>query len=173
LTLKIYKGNFTSRRKNNFNEDNVTTKAQIEKFLNQKNIAVAGVSRDGKNIGNVIFKELKGKDYNLFQINPNTDQINDDVCYKSFTELPENVSAAILTVKPDNSLNVVKDAHAVGIKNIWMNLGSDSAEAIKFCEENDINYISNECIFMFAEPVESIHKFHRWVWKVIGKLPKN
>lgn len=151
----------------------MTTKAQIDEFLNQKNIAVAGVSRDGKNIGNAIFKELKGKEYNLFQINPNTDSINNEVCYKSFAELPEKVSAAILTVKPENSLSVVKDAHSKGIKNIWMQLGSGSEEAIKFCQENDINYIYKECIFMFAEPVESIHKFHRLIWKLIGKLPKN
>ncbi|MBU1099696.1 MAG: CoA-binding protein [Bacteroidetes bacterium] len=151
----------------------MTTKNQIEHFLKQKDIAIAGVSRDGKNIGNAIFKELKGKDYNLFQINPNADEINGEVCYRSFQSIQENVSAVIMTVKPEQSLQVVKDAHAKGIKNIWMQLGSGSEEAIKFCQENDINYISNECIFMFAEPVESIHKFHKWVWKLIGKLPKN
>jgi len=25
---------------------------------------------------------------------------------------------------------------------------------------------------MFAEPVKSFHAFHRWIWKLLGKLPK-
>jgi hypothetical protein len=31
--------------------------------------------------------------------------------------------------------------------------------------------VQKECILMFAEPVKSIHGIHRWIWKVLGKLP--
>ena len=29
-----------------------------------------------------------------------------------------------------------------------------------------------ECILMFAYPQKFYHKPHRWVWGMIGKLPK-
>ena len=41
---------------------------KINQFLNQKHIAVAGVSRSGNNIGNSIFSELKGKEYTTVPI---------------------------------------------------------------------------------------------------------
>ena len=66
---------------------------------------------------------------------------------------------------------VVKEANEIGVKNVWMQQGSESDEAIKYCKENGINEIHKECILMFADPVNSIHGFHRWIWKVIGKLP--
>ena len=28
-----------------------------------------------------------------------------------------------------------------------------------------------ECILMFAEPAGFLHQVHRWIWKVMGKLP--
>ena len=147
--------------------------ANIKQFLDQKSIVVAGVSREGKNIGNSIFTEFKKKDQLIYQINPNADEINGEKCYRTFAELPEGITGAVLTVQPENSLGVVREAFSYGIKNLWMQLGSQSDEAIKFCEENQINYIADECIFMFAEPVESIHKFHRWFWKLIGKYPND
>lgn len=149
----------------------MTKSESIKEIIAQRDVAIAGVSRRGKNIGNSLFAELKKKEYNVYQVNPNTDEINGEKCYRNFEELPQEVSTVILTVKPEVSENVVKEAYRKGIKNVWMQLGSESDEAITFCENNNINVVYKECFFMFAEPVESIHKFHRWIWKILGKLP--
>jgi predicted CoA-binding protein len=66
----------------------------------------------------------------------------------------------------------VKEAREKGIKSVWFQQGSSSKEAVKFCVENDMSVVDGECILMFTEPVESIHKIHRWIWKIFGKLPK-
>ncbi len=29
----------------------------------------------------------------------------------------------------------------------------------------------NECILVFAEPAALIHRTHRWIWAVLGRLP--
>jgi len=54
---------------------------------------------------------------------------------------------------------------------VLLQQGAQSDSAIQFCKDNGMNIVHNECIMMFAEPVGSFHKFHRWVWKIIGKLP--
>ena len=82
----------------------------------------------------------------------------------------KKIDGVILVIPPKVSEEVAKEANDLGIKSIWFQQGSSSYEAVKFCEENNIAYVRNECIMMFTEPVESIHKFHRWIWKVIGKL---
>ena len=34
------------------------------------------------------------------------------------------------------------------------------------------NAVHGECIMMFAQPT-GVHRFHRWLWQVMGKLPKD
>ena len=81
------------------------------------------------------------------------------------------IDAVINVVSPAQTVEIVKEANQIGVKNIWMQQGSESDEAINFCRENGINEVHKECILMYAEPVGSIHKVHKWVWKVFGKSP--
>jgi hypothetical protein len=67
---------------------------------------------------------------------------------------------------------VVMEANEAGIKKVWLQQGSQSDEAINYCEENEIDFVSNECILMFAQPSAFIHRAHKWVWGVLGKLPQ-
>lgn len=150
----------------------MATKETVKNFLSQKHIAVAGVSRSGNAFGNNIYKELKQKDYVLYQVNPNADEINGDKCYRKISELPDEVTGIVISVKPEESLSVVREAFSKGIKNIWMLFGVESKEAVEFCEANNINYISNQCILMYAEPVATFHKFHGFFWKLLGKYAK-
>lgn len=55
-------------------------------------------------------------------------------------------------------------------EKVWMQQGSQSKVAEEYCAENGINCISNECILMFAEPAGFIHRAHRWIWSIAGKL---
>lgn len=52
-----------------------------------------------------------------------------------------------------------------------MQQGSESKNAIDLCVKNGINVIAGECIMMYAEPVKSIHSFHRWINKLVGRYP--
>jgi len=143
----------------------------VERFTAGKKIAVVGVSRNGKKFGNAAYKELKLKGYEVFPVNPNMDDLNGDKCYPDLKSLPETVDGVLCVVPPAQTEKIVQDAHQAGINLVWMQQGSESKTAIQYCEENSIDAVHGECIFMFAEPVGSIHKFHRWIWKVFGKLP--
>lgn len=147
------------------------TQKSVDNFLNCKNLAIVGVSRKKGKFGNIVFKELKKKGLNVYGVNPNMDTIDGEKCYSSLRELEGKVDAVVNVVSPAQTSDVVKEANEIGIKNIWMQQGSESEEAIKFCQENGINEIHKECILMFVEPVKSIHGLHRWFWKVLGKLP--
>jgi len=148
-------------------------KAQfIQSFLKQKKIAIAGVSRDKKKFGRFVFNELSTKGFSVAPINKNTNEIDGVKCFSSFNDLNEKFESALITVKPTETLSAVKSAVNAGIKNIWIQQGSESDEAINFCKNNNIPFISNECIMMYAEPVKSMHSLHRFIWKLIGKYHK-
>lgn len=148
-----------------------TSSQSVENILGQKTFAVVGVSRNGKKFGNAIYKEMKKKGYRVFAVNSYAGEIEGEKCFASLKDLPEKPGAVILSVKPSETEKVVREAFDCGIKNIWMQQGSESEEAVKFCKENNINEVHKECFLMFANPVDSVHKFHRFIWKVLGKLP--
>jgi predicted CoA-binding protein len=150
----------------------MTNKLSVDNFISQKTIALAGASRTGKKMGNSILKELTNKGYKVYPVHPEAEKIDGVKCYPDLKSFPEKVSGLITVVNPEQTAKLVNEAAAAGIKNIWMQQGSQSNEAVEFCEKNKMNYVSNECILMFAEPVKSIHKFHRGIWKIFGKLPK-
>jgi uncharacterized protein len=144
----------------------------VDAFLDQKSIAVYGVSRSGKKFGNIVYKHLAEHGYHAFPVNPYANRISDDDCYPNISAIPEKVTAAVLVIKPEQTEIVVRELADAGISYIWMQQGSESEEAVRYCEENGISVVHGHCILMFAEPVRSVHKFHHWVWKVIGKLPQ-
>ena len=149
----------------------MTSQKSVDQFLSCKNLAIVGVSRKVSKFGNTVYKELKNKGFNVYGVNPNMESIEGDKCFKSLKELDGKVDGVVNVVSPNQTKSVVVEANEIGIKNIWMQSGSESEDAIKYCKENGINEINKECILMFADPVNSIHGFHRWIWKVLGKLP--
>ena len=148
------------------------TKQSVENFFAQKTFALVGVSRNERKFGSAIFKELTKKGYKIFPINPKMTEINGEKCYFSINDLPEKPGGVIICVKKDETIKIVKEAVQLGIKNIWMQQGSETAEAINYCKENNVNFVHKECVMMFASPVDSIHKFHRGLKKLFGALPK-
>jgi predicted CoA-binding protein len=149
----------------------MSRKADVDDFLAQKTLAVVGVSRGGKKFGNAVLKDLKAKGYRTFAINPHAQSIEGERCYTNLSALPERPDGVVTIVPPAATEEVVKQAHAAGIKRIWMQQGSESEAAIRYCRDNGMTAIDGECILMFAEPSAFHHRFHRWVWKLLGKLP--
>jgi len=149
----------------------MTSKKLVEEFMLQKKIAVVGVSRKKTKFGNAIYKELKQKGYQVFPINPNMQTFEGDPCYPDLLSLPEKVDAVVINVPPAQTEKVVREAKEAEINKVWLQQGSQSKDAIKFCEENGIDYVTNECILMFVQPSAFIHRAHKWVWGVLGKLP--
>jgi uncharacterized protein len=144
----------------------------IKNFLELKNIAVVGVSRKGEGFGASIYNHLKDNGYTVFAVNKIGGFSNNIKLYNSLFQIDRQIDAIITLVPPSETENIVHAAHDLEIKNVWMQQGSESINAINFCKEKGIDVVYGECILMFVEPVKSIHSFHRWINKLIGKYPK-
>ena len=148
----------------------MTTKAAINDFLEQKTLAVVGVSRSGKKFGNIASKELRNKGYKVITVHPEAESIDGVQCYPSLKDLPEPVGGVLVVVPPKETEKVVREAHEAGITRVWMQQGAASDEAVRFCTDNNMTIVHGRCILMFAQPA-GFHKFHHWLWKILGKLP--
>ena len=139
-----------------------------EDFLAERSIAVVGVSRT-KGFGNMAFRELKKKGYRVYPVNQYATVVEGEKCYCSLDDLPGPVGGVLTVVPPAQTEKVVADCVRLGIRRVWMQQGAESQEAIRLCEERGISAVHSACILMYATPT-SFHRFHRWVWKILGKL---
>ena len=146
----------------------MVTKKMIDDFLSMKKLALIRKSPKTKIAGVDMLKELESKGYSmsLAHLEANGDDA------KKLSELTGPVEGVIISVPPAQTLQALQEVVNAKITNVWLQKDSESKEAIQFCEDNKLNAIYGECVLMFAEPVKSIHAFHRWLWKIFGKLPK-
>jgi predicted CoA-binding protein len=150
----------------------MATRQQIEDFFAQPPLAVVGASRSKSKFGYLVYQSLKEKGIPTFAVNPNTDKIEGDPCYPTLRALPEKPGGIVLVVPPDQTEKVVREAHAAGIRQVWMQPGAESAQAIVFCQQNGISVIAGECVMMHSPQPKFPHSFHRWFNKISGKLPR-
>ena len=150
----------------------MVTKSDIQNFLQPKRFAIAGVSRNPKKFGRIVYNDLKKNGYTLFPVNPNIQEIDGDKCYTTIGELPDDVKHLFIATPKKDTDNVLRDAIQKGITHVWVQQMSETTETTKIAAESNVKLISRKCIFMFAEPVPGIHKFHRNLMWCFGRLPK-
>jgi len=148
--------------------------AIIESFVNDKNIALIGVSADKTKFGNAIFTELTKNGYTVYPVHPTLIEIDGIKCYPDVNMLPVQVVNLILVVSPDVTEQIVLQLKGTSIRRVWMHRGvgkgSGSIAAIESCKENGIEVVHGFCPMMFFSP-SGIHRFHFWLRKKFGKVP--
>ena len=123
----------------------------IKNFLNKKNtIGFVGATVHREKWGYKKYKEIKDAGFKVYPVNPNYDEVNGDKCFtnlKSLTKfLHEKPDFVITIVPPKVTEKIVEQCKILGIDKIWMQSGSESKKAIKFCEEKGIEVVQGVCI---------------------------
>ena len=148
------------------------TKKKIDQFLENKKLAIVGVSRNPSKFSHTVYKYLKEKGYDVVAINPFAEKIDGDSCYGSVHDLPAEIRHLLIITPKTETDTVLRVAIQKGITNIWVQQMSETADSIRIAEEYNVELIYKKCIFMFAEPVSGFHKFHRTLEGLFGRLPK-
>jgi predicted CoA-binding protein len=151
-------------------------KEMAEDFLSQKNLAVVGVSRNGKAAANMIYKTLRDKGYQVYPINPQAETVEGDRCYPELKSLPSKPDGVFMMTRPEVTLQVVQECIDLGVRRVWMHENafagaansSVSKEAVEMCQAYQMEVIAGGCPMMF---LEFGHKCMRWILGAMGKLP--
>jgi len=145
-------------------------------FLDQKRIAVVGVSRSGAATGNAIYKAFRDKGYDVVPVHPEAETIEGDPCYPNLQSIPQPVDGVFIVTSPDISERVVHDAVEASVPRVWMHYNalfgeqgsSVSESATKYAREHGVTVIDGGCPMMFFDP---FHKCMRWILGAMGQLP--
>ena len=148
----------------------------IAAFLQGRRIAVAGVSRDQGQPANAIFLRLKSSGYEVFPVNPQTQEVEGVACYRDLAAVPGPIDGVMIVTSPKASIEVVRQCADLGIRRVWFHRsigeGSVSEEAVKECAARGIAAIVGGCPLMFCDPVDIGHRCMRWWFQRQGRVPK-
>jgi predicted CoA-binding protein len=133
-------------------------------FLTHKKLALVRLSAQTQVMGDMK-KELITKGYEIPIVYLNTGESDPTIA-----SVRDVVEGAIISVPKSECAAAVREAIDAGIPRLWLQAGCDSKEAIALCEEKGIPVIHGACVMMYAPPVQSVHRFHRGIWKVCGLL---
>ncbi|MCK4364714.1 MAG: CoA-binding protein [Thermoplasmatales archaeon] len=127
----------------------------IKIFLNKKNtIAFVGATKQKEKWGYRKYKEIKDAGFKVYPVNPRYDEVDGDRCFpnlKSLIEFQGEKPDFVITIIPSKvTEKTVEQCKIFGIDKIWMQPGSESEKAIRFCEENNITVVHGICIVVDA-----------------------
>lgn len=141
----------------------------VNDFIHCKNLALLGVSKTKGKFGNYAYKELTSRGYHVYAVNPTEKEIEGIPCFPNLSSIKEKVEGVFVSVSAKNILSILQEIASTGLKNVWLQQGSESLEAIDQAKKLGLNLVSKKCILMYAEPVKSFHKFHRFFANIFSR----
>ena len=141
-------------------------------FLAHNRLALVGLSRNPKDFSRYIYKELRGRGYDVVPVNPNVEEVDGVHCFARLQDVQPPVEGALVRTAADKSESVVHDCAEAGIKRVWLHRGAGtgavSPAAVHFCEEHGMCLVAGYCPYMFLPKASFFHRLHGFFRK-LGK----
>jgi predicted CoA-binding protein len=127
----------------------MTISERIDTFLSADAFGVVGASSKPHKYGNKVLRCYQQNQHTVVPVNPVEKEIEGLACIASVSDLPDQVSSISIITPPQVTEKVVEQAVAKGIKNVWMQPGAESAQAVAACAAAGVNVISDgSCVLV-------------------------
>lgn len=113
-------------------------------------LAIVGATDHPTKYGGIIYRDMKGKGFPVFAVNPYRKTVDGDPCWAKVSDLPETPTIVVLVVPAKRGIDVVEDAGSVGARNIWLQPGAYSRELEDVLEAGDFNWLAEACVMVRA-----------------------
>jgi predicted CoA-binding protein len=120
----------------------MTETERIEAFLASGPFAVVGASTDRAKYGNKVLRCYQQHRREVFPVNPRAPVVEGLTAYPTLAALPRPAPAISVITPPATTERVVREAHAAGVRHVWMQPGAESEEAVRTAEALGMNVIA-------------------------------
>ena len=120
-----------------------------ETMLEKKVWAVVGANQDHEKYGNMIYRKLKARGYEVYPVNPMYDTVEGDKCYKDISSMPKVPEVLNMVVSPKSGRSVIEEAAKLGVKYIWLQPGTYNDELLKLINELGLEQVQ-ACVLVAA-----------------------
>lgn len=121
---------------------------KIDSMFEKKNWVVVGATNNKSKFGNVIYNSLNDSGYNVYPLNPVYDQVEGAKCFNNLSEIEGPIDCVDFVVPPARGLAYVKEAAALGIKQLWFQPGTFNDEVLALCAEHNIEVVYHACVLV-------------------------
>ncbi len=123
--------------------DSMTIEDRIQRFLSAEIFAVAGASSNRSKYGNKVLRCYQQNGRQVIPVNPRAETIEGLPCAATLADLPDSAVSLSVITPPKITEQLVEEAIAQGITDIWMQPGAESPAAVARCREAGINVIAD------------------------------
>ena len=151
----------------------------VQDFLDQKVVAVVGVTDKRETGANLNYRKFKETGYHVYPVNPRMRTYAGATCYPDLKSIPEKPGAVFILASPAVTDQIVQQCIELGIKHVWMHcqMGirpglspantSVSQAAVEKARLNGIAVIPGACPNQFLKP-DVGHLMMRGMWRLVG-----
>ena len=119
----------------------------IRKILSTtKTIAIVGLSPKSERPSYFVGSYLKSEGYRIIPVNPMAKEILGEKSYPDSLSIPEPVDMVNVFRKPEDCVEVAKQAIKIGAKTLWMQLRVVNLEAAELAAAAGLNVIMDKCV---------------------------
>ncbi len=101
----------------------------------KKTVAVIGASNDRRKFGNRAVRAYRAEGWDVYPINPHAAEIEGLRAYPSILDVPVAVDRATVYLQPEVTLSVLDEVARKGVRELFLNPGSESSEVVRRAEE--------------------------------------
>ena len=127
----------------------------ILKALNNKVIAVVGLSKDPSKPSHDVASYLRANGFKIVPINPTADVVLGEKSYRSLLELPDDIKRELDVVdifrRSEDVPDVVREAAQIHLSYlkpsvVWMQLGIVNQTAAKLATDHGMDVVMDRCM---------------------------
>ena len=122
----------------------------IEACLRARPMAVVGATADRSKYGNVVLRNLRGRGWPVFAVNPKGGSIEDQPAYPTLADCPERPALAVVVTPPAVTLRILAEAARLGVDHIWLQPGAESDEVLEEARRLGLHVVHDACIMVLA-----------------------
>lgn len=154
---------------------------RVKRFLDQKSVAVVGVSDQRETGCNLAYRTFRERGYTVIPVNPRLSEFDGAACYPNLASIPERPDAVFILANPGVTDEIVDECVELGVEHVWMHciygtkpglgkkMTSVSPEAVAKCEAHGINVVPGSCPNQFLGS-DFGHKVMRGLFRGLGLL---
>ena len=113
-----------------------------------RTIAVVGLSDNPSKPSHYVSAYMQRMGYTIYPVNPAIETVLGERSYASLSELPVKPDVVNVFRVPSRIPAIVDEMLALGLKNLWVQLGIVNLEAAERAEQGGIRVVMDRCIMV-------------------------
>ncbi len=111
-----------------------------------KTIAIVGLSPKSERPSYFVGSYLNYEGYKVIPVNPQAKEIFGQKAYPDLLSIPEPVDMVDVFRRPEDCVEIAKQAIQIGAKSLWLQLRVVNLEAARIAEEAGLMVVMDRCV---------------------------